>query len=77
MAVPVPATGEDITLATRWILEGMEKHQDERRGWRESDLATNAEANKRHDGNLRRLVAVALLRPLIELAILIVLLVKL
>lgn len=71
------ATSEDVTLATRWVLERMERNQDERRQWHEAAMALSREGTASHNARFSRLVVAALLRPLIELAILIVLLVKL
>jgi hypothetical protein len=71
------ASGEDITLATRWIIERMDQHQEERRGWHEAALAQNEVGSANHDKAFRRLTVIAMLRPIIELAILIVLMVKL
>jgi hypothetical protein len=58
-----------------------EEHQTERRGWHEDALARNQVEADRHgariDKGFGRATLVLLARPLIELAILIVLLVKL
>jgi len=59
------------------LFEQAERHQEERRGWHVEALERNEKANKAHDTNLTRLVVVALIRPIVELAILITLWIKL
>ena len=54
-----------------------EQQHQERRGWHDEAMERNRIDTERHNKGLRNLAIVALLRPLIELAILIVLLVKL
>jgi hypothetical protein len=54
-----------------------ERHHEERRKWHEAAMEQSDKANASHESRLTSLVLVAAMRPLIELAILIVLLVKL
>lgn len=34
----MPATSEDVTLATRWILEELQNEQEERRTWHDESM---------------------------------------
>lgn len=54
-----------------------ERHQTERREWRDSDLAVNAEANKKHQHSTLNVFNVLLARFLVEFAILVVLIIQL
>jgi hypothetical protein len=71
------ATSEDVTLATRWILERMEQDQNERREWHTAAMAQNDTANAAYRKKTSGIFWMLALRPLIELAILVVLIVKL
>jgi hypothetical protein len=62
------ATSEDITYQTRWLLERMERDQDERRGWQEEWRAESAKANSRAGKGLFRLM---IFRGIIEFLILV------
>lgn len=71
------ATSEDVTLATRWILERMEQDQNERREWHAEAMVETKEANAKHRERVNWMFWTLLLRPVIELAILVTLIVKL
>lgn len=54
-------------------IEQAERHQDERRGWHEDAMAQQTEANERHGRKISRIWWILALRPIVEIAILVVL----
>lgn len=54
-------------------IEQAERHQDERRSWHEASTADADEANVKHGRKISRIFWILALRPVIELAILVVL----
>lgn len=67
------ATSEDIAMSTRWLLERMERDQDERREWRACDELNYKEANGKHNAATNRVAHYMLYRGMIETLILLVL----
>ena len=68
-----PATSEDITLQTRWLLEQMERDITERREWWYADQARYKEDTEKHRSATNRVGRYMLYRGVIETLILIVL----
>jgi hypothetical protein len=60
-----------------WVLDEMRREHEARYGWHEEAMAETRAANVKHRGSLRNLVIIAALRPIIEFAILVVLIWKL
>jgi len=64
------ATSEDISLATRWILERMERDQDERREWQDEWRNANYKSSS---GISSLMMGWLVTRTVVELAILVAL----
>jgi len=71
------AMNEDVRAAAGWILDRMERDQDERRTWQDAAMAQNAASIGQHQERTTRMYWLLALRPMIELAILITLIIKL
>jgi hypothetical protein len=62
----MPATSEDVTLATRWILEELQKEQDERRAWHDESMNRYMDNMDNAKAQARAMIVMTWIRLIVE-----------